>query len=286
MAVQPHAIRQARRLLTYIVEENGTPCEVEFASGEILRCGAGNPRIFVKFHTDRVLHGNLSELSLGKAYLDGEWDFEGDTLNALDLRHHLQGKGNFYTKLKFVTDLFFKPATWVNKRAIAAHYSFGNDFYLTLTVRRILCTVILVCAAVTLAAGQDVATKSAATADVQQILKDRFREYTEALTKRDLAALDKIWADGYTFTNGRGEFLTKTDRMENIKSGATQFDSISREDEETRVFGDTAVVTGRVVLKVIYSGKESSGPYRFINVWVKMQGRWQVAANQITPIAQ
>ena len=131
MAVHPHAIRQARRLLTYIVEDNGTPCEVEFASGEILRCGAGTPKIFVKFHTDRVLQGNLSELSLGKAYLNGEWDFEGDTLNALDLRHHLQGKGNFYTKLKFINELFFKRATWVNKRAIAAHYNFGNDFYLT-----------------------------------------------------------------------------------------------------------------------------------------------------------
>ncbi|MCI0356187.1 MAG: nuclear transport factor 2 family protein, partial [Acidobacteria bacterium] len=138
-------------------------------------------------------------------------------------------------------------------------------------MRRILCTVILVCAGVTLAAepkeGKNSApvAKPAATADVPQILKDRFHEYTEALTKRDLAALDKIWAEGYTFTNGRGEFLTKKDRMENIKSGATQFDSISREDEEIRVFGNTAVVTGRVVLKVIYSGKESSGPYRFIN---------------------
>ena len=159
-------------------------------------------------------------------------------------------------------------------------------------MRQILCTLMLVCAVVTLAAGQKVAKKSApvakpaATADVQQILKDRFREYTEALTKHDLAALDKIWAEGYTFTNGRGEFLTKKDRMQNIKSGATQFDSISRENEEIRVFGNTAVVTGRVVLKVIYSGKEGSGPYRFINVWVKMQGRWQMVANQITPIAQ
>src|ERR1700730_7733986 len=121
MAVQPHAIRQARRLLTYIVEENGTPCEVEFASGEILRCGAGNPRLL----------GNLSEFSFGKAYLKGEWDVEGDTLNALDLRHHLQGKGHFYTKLKFINELFLKSAIWVNKRAIAAHYSLGNDFYLT-----------------------------------------------------------------------------------------------------------------------------------------------------------
>src|SRR2546428_11461994 len=98
MAVQPHAIRQAKRLLTYIVEDNGTPCEVQFASGETLRCGAGKPRIFVKFHTDRPLSGDVTEFSLGKAYLRGEWDVEGDILNALDLRHHLQGQGHFYTK--------------------------------------------------------------------------------------------------------------------------------------------------------------------------------------------
>jgi len=122
------------RLLTYIVEENGTACEV--ASGEILRCGAGNPRIFVKFHNDRVLLGDLSEFSFGKAYLNGEWDVEGDTLNALDLRHHLQGQGHFYTKLKFINELFLKSATWVNKRAIAAHYSFGDDFYLTFVDRK------------------------------------------------------------------------------------------------------------------------------------------------------
>jgi hypothetical protein len=115
MAVE---VRQARRLLTYIVEDNGTPYEAEFASGEILRCGAGNPRIFLKFHSDRVLQGNPSDFSFGKAYLDGDWDIEGDILNALDLRHHLKGKGNLYIKLKFIIDLFFTPATSVNKRAL------------------------------------------------------------------------------------------------------------------------------------------------------------------------
>ncbi|HEV2095443.1 MAG TPA: nuclear transport factor 2 family protein, partial [Chthoniobacterales bacterium] len=74
-------------------------------------------------------------------------------------------------------------------------------------------------------------------------------------------------------------------RMENIKTGATQFDSIERDGEEIRVFGNTAVATARVVLKVTYSGKESSGTYRVLNVWVKTSGRWQIVANQITPIA-
>lgn len=159
-------------------------------------------------------------------------------------------------------------------------------------MRRMLCAAIMTCAAVSLGLAGEAGKKSARVAkphtpaDVRQILKDRFREYTEALRERDLAALDNIWAEGYTFTNGRGEFLTKKDRMKNIKTGATQFDSIRREGEEIHVFGNTAVVTGRVVLKAIYSGKESSGPYRFMNVWVKTQGCWEMVANQLTPIAQ
>jgi ketosteroid isomerase-like protein len=156
-------------------------------------------------------------------------------------------------------------------------------------MKRFLFTVILGCVALTLATGQEGQKHSTPAArepaDMQQALKDSMRAYSDALTRHDLAALDKIWAEGYTFTNGRGQFLNKKERMENIRTGATQFDSISHEGEEIRLFGDTAVVTGRIVLKVIYSGKEGSGPYRFINVWVKLQGRWQIVANQITPVA-
>jgi len=150
-------------------------------------------------------------------------------------------------------------------------------------MRRVLCAVILACAVVSLLAPM---AHSAESDDVKSVLRSRIREYSDALTKKDLAALDQIWADGYTFTNGRGEFLTKKERLENVKTGATQFESISREGEEIRVFGDTAVVTTRIVLKVIYSGKESSGPYRSLNVWAKMQGRWRLVANQITPIQE
>ena len=149
-------------------------------------------------------------------------------------------------------------------------------------MRPILCALMFVCAAVSFAMAQD---KPAEQSDALQAVKTRFREYSEALTKHDLAALDKIWAEGYTFTNGRGEFLTKKQRMENIRTGATKFESISREGEDIRIFGDdTAVATSRVDLKVKYSGKESSGPYRSINVWAKINGSWQIVANQITPI--
>jgi len=48
-----------------------------------------------------------------------------------------------------------------------------------------------------------------------------------------------------------------------------------------------AVDIGRVNLQgTKYGGQESSGEYRYTQVWVKMQGRWQLVANQITRIAK
>ena len=117
-------------------------------------------------------------------------------------------------------------------------------------------------------------------------LAERVRAYREAIAKRDLTTLDDMWADDYTFTNPHGAFLTKKQRLENAKSGHTQVEPIASEDQDVRVYGDTAVITGRITLKGKYSGKEASGQYRSINVWVNQGGRWRLVANQLTPIAK
>jgi uncharacterized protein (TIGR02246 family) len=111
-------------------------------------------------------------------------------------------------------------------------------------------------------------------------------EYRTALLDADASALAKIWSDDYTFTNSRGMFLSKDDRLQNIQTSATEFKSIKFTDREVQFYGDVAIVTGQVALEAKYSGQGGSGDYRYINVWVKQGGRWQMAANQITPIVE
>jgi ketosteroid isomerase-like protein len=131
--------------------------------------------------------------------------------------------------------------------------------------------------------GTSASTTASTTAD--QALENRFREYADALTKRDLATLDKIWAPNYTFINPRGELVTKAQRMSNVKSGATEFKAINPQREKLQVYGDMAIDVGRVTLQgTKYGGQESSGEYRYMNVWKKNQGEWQILANQITLI--
>jgi uncharacterized protein (TIGR02246 family) len=111
--------------------------------------------------------------------------------------------------------------------------------------------------------------------------------YRAALLESDVPMLAKIWTDDYTFTNGRGMFLSKDDRLKNFKTSATELESIKETGREVRFYGDdTAIVTGQVTLEAKYSGQGGSGDYRYLIVWIKQDHSWKMAATQITPIVE
>jgi ketosteroid isomerase-like protein len=70
------------------------------------------------------------------------------------------------------------------------------------------------------------------------------------------------------------------------RPGRTKYDAFEVDDLRVRVYGDTAVVTGRSTPRGRDArGQEMHGRYRFLRVWVKRDGRWQVVAFQGTRIA-
>jgi cyclopropane-fatty-acyl-phospholipid synthase len=85
----------------------------------------------VIFRNAAALNLPLTELALGRAYVEGDIDLEGDMLAVFDLRDKLRHGVALGQKLRFGYELFLRSPTWVNRRAIGYHYSFGDDFYLT-----------------------------------------------------------------------------------------------------------------------------------------------------------
>jgi len=128
--------------------------------------------------------------------------------------------------------------------------------------------------------------KARGSAGAEQSLEKKAHAYADALTKRDVKALDEIWSPEYTFVNPRGELLSKAQRIANIKSGTTEFQTMSPQKDRLHVQGNFAVEVGRIVVEGEYSGHESSGEYRYTTVWIKIQKRWRMLANQITLIAK
>jgi ketosteroid isomerase-like protein len=134
--------------------------------------------------------------------------------------------------------------------------------------------------------GRQQSAAQGADAVAEQEVRQTIEKYRTALLQRDAATLEQIWADDYTFTNGAGATFSKAQRLANLKSGATSLGSISEdEDIKVRVYGKVAVATSRVTIKGQYSGKQASGQYRSIHIWVKGAAGWQLVANQLTPVA-
>jgi len=136
-----------------------------------------------------------------------------------------------------------------------------------------------------LSVGRQQSVAQGADTAAEQEVRQTIEKYRTALLQKDAATLERIWADDYTFTNGAGETHSKADRLANLKSGATSLDSISEEEDmKVRIHGNVAVATSRVTIKGQYSGKQTSGQYRTIHVWVKGATGWQLVANQLTPV--
>jgi ketosteroid isomerase-like protein len=58
------------------------------------------------------------------------------------------------------------------------------------------------------------------------------------------------------------------------------------DDVRVRVYGETAVATGRIRMQGSFRGHACNDQSRFIRIFVKREGRWQLVANQLTRIPQ
>jgi cyclopropane-fatty-acyl-phospholipid synthase len=124
------AARKISELIERAVAEGGISCAIVLASGERLHFGGGEPQFTVTFHSDKPLLGAMSEYALGKAYVDGEYDIDGDFFAMQEVRKLLNARAHRGIFLSFMLKLIAMPATVINRKAIAAHYTLGDDFYL------------------------------------------------------------------------------------------------------------------------------------------------------------
>jgi ketosteroid isomerase-like protein len=107
----------------------------------------------------------------------------------------------------------------------------------------------------------------------------------QAYIHRDVAALDRILADDYTFVTDRGNLTTKQQVLGSFGAGGDRtIASYEIADATVRVYGDAAVMVYRYVSRETYKGHDDSGNYRVTRVFARLGGRWRIVAGQETRI--
>ena len=112
-------------------------------------------------------------------------------------------------------------------------------------MKRMLVLAVLAMAASSVALGQMTGDKSAPKGNAEQELLKLEQDRAQAAVRGDTAFLEQNTADDYTFINVRGMLITKAQLLADFKSGQIKLQSNDLDDLHARVYGDTAVLTGR-----------------------------------------
>ena len=124
-----------------------------------------------------------------------------------------------------------------------------------------------------------VSPESAIKSDPVTLLRQVDQERIQAQMGADVSALDRLYAEDFVGIGPSGTVRTKAQVIADFKSASLRFQSITTDNVQWRVYGDTAVETGRSTMNGQDKGKTVPRDNRFTRVWVKRQGRWQLVAN-------
>ena len=144
-----------------------------------------------------------------------------------------------------------------------------------------LCTILIVVVSALTSPCVALAQNGYAEQEVRNVLK----QMIEADLHGDAAALDRTTTEDYTITRDNGAVRSRAETLQGIKDGSTKFDSFDYSDVRMRIYGETAVVTFREAIKGSRAGKDMSGEFREVRVFVKHGGSWRAVLAQRTRIA-
>lgn len=116
--------------------------------------------------------------------------------------------------------------------------------------------------------------------DLGAEVKKAEREWLDAYESRDAEAMKRIIADDFVIYFPDGNLQKKADivrMMERGKAAGRPGGKFWTEESEARVYGDTVVLTGRVVSQQ----GDSRDVSRYTDTWVRRDGKWQVVTSHL-----
>ncbi len=122
-------------------------------------------------------------------------------------------------------------------------------------------------------------------ASAEEELKKLETDRAAAVVRGDVATLEKQTSDDYTLINMNGQMSDKSQMVNAFKTGQSKLTSDELSDMKVRVYGNTAVITGKADVNGTLGGKDATGQIMFTRVYVKKGGQWQSVAFQQTRVS-
>jgi uncharacterized protein DUF4440 len=112
------------------------------------------------------------------------------------------------------------------------------------------------------------------------------QQFFSSLIGGDVGALDRILGDDFLLIDVMtGSEVKKPDLLAVLRSGQLKFEAIEPAESQVRLYGTTAVITGRTQM----SGRFGETPFtvssRYTHVFVEEPNQWRLVSAQGTQIS-
>lgn len=105
-------------------------------------------------------------------------------------------------------------------------------------------------------------------------------EYQGAVAKNDSATMERLLADDFVLVTGSGKTYTKTDLLQEARSGRFIYERQEDAAQKVRIWGDSAVITAKLRAKGTENGKPFDYTVWFTDTYVRTATGWRYAFAQ------
>ena len=133
-------------------------------------------------------------------------------------------------------------------------------------MRRALFIAVLVLTVASMGEGQKESASGSHQTSVEEVIRKLDNERIQAQIHADPTALDRIYAADFIGVGPSGTVRTKPQVILDFTSGDLKFQSITTDDVQVRVYGNTAVETGRSIMNGQDKGQTVPRDTRFTGV--------------------
>ena len=101
------------------------------------------------------------------------------------------------------------------------------------------------------------------------------------VAKQEKAIADNM-AEDFRIIDGHGNVENKAQFVAGVMDAKLKIDPYTVDDFEIRLYGDVALLSGHTLMTGTYDGEKFTSNYRYIDIYVKRGGAWQIVSVQIT----
>ena len=124
---------------------------------------------------------------------------------------------------------------------------------------------------------------AAAQRAVKEVLEMK-RPYDKALLRGDSAWFERVFADDCLMILGDASSYTKAQIVQDLASKEVTWQTANGRNMQVRIYGNTAIVTGRFTGKWREKGKPVTSEERFTSIWIKDGDRWKAVSEHASQL--